>query len=95
MALSRNARRKAAQARLAAKSARIANASEAARLNEVRAIVKANKAKPIERNYFKQACPLGKLTADRMGARAHVFGERRPLPDGFERSDGKRHNIDK
>lgn len=71
MASSRNARRKAAKARLVAKSQRIANASEAARLEQVRAIVKANKAAPVERNYCPNARPLGRAPT---GNYAHVFG---------------------
>jgi hypothetical protein len=77
MASSRNVRRKAAKARLAAKSKRIADASEAARLQQQRAIVAANKRQPIDRVELMaaraMASPLGRAPT---GNHAHVFGSR-------------------
>jgi hypothetical protein len=49
MSKTRNQRRMQAKARLMAKTVRIANASEAARLDQVREVVAANKLQPSRR----------------------------------------------
>ncbi len=53
--MTRNQRRKAAQARLVAKTIRVANASEAARQDANRKLVNENLSRPIERNYYPQS----------------------------------------
>ena len=53
--MTRNERRNAAKARLAAKSARIEAAAIAARADANRAIVRDNLRKPVERNYYPQS----------------------------------------
>lgn len=55
MAKSRAQRRQLAKERLIAKSVRIANASEAARLSGVRLKVEANLASPPKRNYYPES----------------------------------------
>lgn len=67
MALSRNARRKAAKARLQAKSSRIANAALAARQAEVKAIVVENNRRGAETkderiSRLALRCSLAKMT---------------------------------
>lgn len=51
----RHSRRKAAKARLQAKSERIARAELGRALEERRAIVRSNMATPMERNYYPQS----------------------------------------
>lgn len=69
MALSRNERRKLAKHRAVEKSTRIANASEAARLQANRKIVQANLSSPIERIYPVRSCLDG---IDGMSHRGYV-----------------------
>lgn len=69
MALSRNARRGIAKQRQIEKSERIAKASVAARLDEVRRIVDANQRAPQERNYYP-SCNIGRFAG--MSHRGYV-----------------------
>jgi len=59
MATSRNDRRRAAKARLLAKSERVARAELGRQADERQAIVDRNMASPPVRNYYPQSCLAG------------------------------------